>query len=38
MGKCERNIGFCQCFEGFEGVACEKRSCPEQCNNFIYST
>lgn len=32
MGICDRQTGLCQCREGFEGKACERQSCPMQCN------
>jgi len=32
MGICDRTTGLCQCQEGFEGKACERQSCPNQCN------
>lgn len=32
MGICERETGLCQCREGFEGIACERQSCPNKCN------
>jgi hypothetical protein len=31
MGNCNREIGVCDCREGFEGKACERKSCPNQC-------
>lgn len=27
-GSCNRQSGECQCFEGYDGVACERASCP----------
>ncbi|KAG1706501.1 hypothetical protein DVH05_001649 [Phytophthora capsici] len=33
MGKCDRTSGTCSCFPGFEGVACERTSCPNDCSN-----
>lgn len=33
MGICDRETGTCQCREGFEGSACEKQSCLDNCNN-----
>jgi hypothetical protein len=33
MGVCDRSTGACQCREGFEGIACERQSCPSHCNN-----
>jgi len=32
MGICDRTTGLCQCREGFEGIACERQSCPNKCN------
>lgn len=32
MGLCDRNLGACKCQLGFEGVACERMSCPT-CTN-----
>jgi hypothetical protein len=32
MGFCERNLGTCNCRSGFEGKACERTSCPNNCN------
>jgi hypothetical protein len=32
MGICDRMSGQCQCREGFEGIACERQSCPSLCN------
>jgi hypothetical protein len=32
MGTCDRTTGLCQCREGFEGIACERQSCPNLCN------
>lgn len=31
MGICDRDTGLCQCQTGFEGIACERQSCPNQC-------
>lgn len=33
MGICDRSTGLCMCRDGFEGIACEKQSCPKNCNN-----
>lgn len=27
-GRCDRSTGECQCFEGYDGVACQRASCP----------
>ena len=32
MGLCDRTTGQCECREGFEGIACERQSCPSLCN------
>lgn len=32
MGLCNRVTGLCECREGFEGIACERQSCPNLCN------
>lgn len=31
MGICDRSTGECQCFDGFEGIACERSVCPNEC-------
>lgn len=31
-GICDRSTGECQCFPEFEGRACERLSCPNQCS------
>lgn len=31
-GNCNRETGECLCFEGFEGSACQRTSCPDNCN------
>jgi hypothetical protein len=37
MGICERSLGYCSCYDGYEGLACEKRMCPEDCNiKYLY--
>lgn len=33
MGDCDRVAGKCNCRQGFEGDACEKMACPENCNS-----
>lgn len=32
-GTCDRVAGVCRCDPGFEGQACGRRSCPDNCNN-----
>ncbi|KAL4110106.1 hypothetical protein PRIC1_001799 [Phytophthora ramorum] len=32
MGRCDRSTGVCACESGFEGVACERLSCPNACS------
>lgn len=32
MGICDRFTGKCTCAAGFEGVACERTSCPNDCS------
>ena len=31
-GECERSGGHCLCYIGFEGIACERTSCPKSCH------
>jgi hypothetical protein len=31
-GLCDRTTGTCKCFVGYDGVACQRAICPEQCN------
>lgn len=33
MGICDRTTGSCVCREGFEGIACERQTCPDRCSN-----
>jgi len=30
-GICDRGTGMCNCFDGYEGVACDRMSCPNNC-------
>lgn len=31
-GICNRGTGLCECFEGYEGEACHRTSCPNLCS------
>jgi len=31
-GICDRETGLCNCFDGYEGTACKRASCPNQCS------
>jgi len=31
-GLCDRKTGQCECFEGYEGRACARTACPNNCN------
>ncbi|CAM9580118.1 unnamed protein product [Chrysoparadoxa australica] len=31
-GACDRSTGECQCFAGYEGIACERTVCPNDCS------
>jgi len=31
-GLCDHSTGICQCYEGFEGLACNRMSCPNDCS------
>jgi len=31
-GHCDRKTGICDCFDGYEGVACERTVCPNACS------
>ncbi|KAJ0392094.1 hypothetical protein P43SY_010524 [Pythium insidiosum] len=37
MGLCDRTTGACRCRDGFEGVACERMSCPPCVNGRCIS-
>jgi len=32
-GTCDRKSGTCQCFPGYDGVACQRFACPSNCND-----
>lgn len=36
-GKCNRNSGECECFDGYEGSACQRRQCPSKVNGATCS-
>jgi len=31
-GSCDRASGTCSCYDGYEGVACQRASCPNACS------
>jgi len=31
-GDCDRTTGECKCFDGYDGVACQRASCPNSCS------
>jgi len=31
-GLCNRKTGECECFENYDGIACERTICPNDCN------
>ncbi|ETK89932.1 hypothetical protein L915_06198 [Phytophthora nicotianae] len=31
-GLCDRTLGTCVCFDGYEGVACQRAACPNKCS------
>lgn len=31
-GICDRKTGFCNCFYGYDGIACQRSICPDNCN------
>ena len=32
-GICDRKTGSCTCFPGYDGVACQRTLCPQNCND-----
>jgi len=32
-GVCDRKTGTCACFPGYDGVACQRTVCPQNCND-----
>jgi len=32
-GTCDRKSGECSCFPGYDGVACQRSTCPDNCND-----
>lgn len=32
QGLCDRSTGLCTCFDGYEGSACQRTSCPNDCS------
>lgn len=33
QGTCDRKTGQCKCFDGYDGIACQQSSCPNNCNH-----
>eukprot|EP01032_Pedospumella_encystans_P011118 gene11118-12955_t len=31
-GMCNRQTGLCECFDGYDGLACQRQACPDNCN------
>ena len=31
-GICDRKAGECECFDGYEGNACQRAGCPNECS------
>jgi len=32
-GLCNRQTGECECFAGYDGIACQRSVCPDNCND-----
>jgi len=32
-GNCNRSTGLCSCYNGYDGLACQRHICPDNCNN-----
>jgi hypothetical protein len=32
-GSCDRKTGACTCFPGYDGVSCQRSTCPDNCND-----
>merc|ERR1719261_2021971 len=32
QGKCDRATGMCACFPGYDGSACQRTTCPDDCS------
>ena len=39
QGSCNRKTGECDCFDNYDGIACERTVCPGDCSNhgFCYT-
>lgn len=35
-GTCDRKTGVCSCFPGYDGIACQRTTCPSNCNGRGY--
>jgi len=31
-GSCDRKLGECRCYSGYQGMACERTDCPNDCS------
>lgn len=36
-GTCDRNTGVCNCYDGYDGSSCQRKTCPTNNNNTICS-